>query len=282
MGAAMARRLSAAGHRLTIFNRTRSVAESVAAGIGDPRLRIADRPETAVAGAEVVLSVLADGDVTVQVLLAPPVLAALAPGAVVCDLATSGIDAARELTAGLAAVKRQCVDAPVSGSVATVDAGQLLVMVGGEASAVAAVTPVLGAFARRIVHLGPTGSGQAMKLTVNLVVHNLNAALSEALVLAERSGISPERAYDVIEESVVGAPFVRYKRSAYLDDQPPVAMSLDLVRKDLRLIMALAATLDSPLPATAGAAEAVAAACDEGWGGQDMAVLRRFLAQTHR
>ena len=87
-----------------------------------------------------------------------------------------------------------------------------------------------------------------MKLAVNLVVHDLNAAVSEALIIAKRAGIAAEDAYDVFQDSVIAAPFVVYKRAAFLDPETPVAMSLDLVHKDLRLITGLADELGVPVP----------------------------------
>jgi len=116
-----------------------------------------------------------------------------------------------------------------------------------------------------------------MKLAVNLIVHNLNAAVSEALALATTAGISGEAAYDVFEQSVIAAPFVGYKRAAFLDARTPVAMSLDLVNKDLQLVAELAGELGVRLPVTDAAARSVAAACAAGFGLDDMASLTRFL-----
>ena len=114
---------------------------------------------------------------------------------------------------------------------------------------------MLSAFAARVITVGDAGRGQAMKLAVNLVVHDLNSALSESLRLAEGAGIDPATAYDVLESSAIGAPFVHYKRAAFLDEDQPVAMSLGLVAKDLRLIAQLADRQGAPVPvsqATAG------------------------------
>jgi 3-hydroxyisobutyrate dehydrogenase len=238
---------------------------------------VAGSAAEAVRGCEVVLSVLADGTASRAVLLDTAVLAALRPGAVVCDLGTSGVATARALAAGLGAAGVRFVDAPVSGSVPAVEAGTLLVLAAGEPGDVDLARPVLSSFARRVVHLGAAGAGQAMKLAVNLVVHDLNAALSEALVLAESSGIQRESAYDVLQDSVVGAPFVVYKRAAFLEADTPVAMSLDLVAKDLRLIAAHAQESGVDVAVTAAAATLYDAACDAGLGRLDMAALRRFL-----
>lgn len=278
MGSAMARRVAGAGHAVTIWNRTMDTAQALAASVPEARLEVAPSPEVAVAGRSVVLSVLSDGNASRAVLLDDAVLAALTPGAVVCDLGTTGVEAAKDLARGLTGAGARFVDAPVSGSVPAVEAGNLLVMAGGEADAVDATRAVLGAFARRILHVGDVGAGQAMKLAVNLVVHNLNAAVAEALALAASAGIAPHSAYDVFEESVIAAPFVLYKRAAFLDPRTPVAMSLDLVNKDLRLISGLAQKLGVDLPVTHATSQAVADACEAGFGPSDMASLSRFLS----
>jgi 3-hydroxyisobutyrate dehydrogenase len=276
MGAAMARRVALAGHSVRVWNRTPAAARAAIEALPEGSAIVADGAAAAVRGAGVVLSMLADGDVTRAVLLDTELLGALGRGTVVCDLATSGVAAAKELAAGLAAAGARFVDAPVSGSVPSVEAGTLLVMAAGTPAAIEAARTVLESFARTVLRVGDPGSGQAMKLAVNLVVHNLNAAVSEALVLAERAGISRQSAYDVLQASVVGAPFVQYKRAAFLDPATPVAMSLDLVLKDLSLITALAAELDVPSQVTGSARAWVRAACEAGLGAADMSALSRF------
>jgi 3-hydroxyisobutyrate dehydrogenase-like beta-hydroxyacid dehydrogenase len=274
MGSAMARRVAGAGHGLTVWNRTGAAADALASSV--PGARAAGTAAEAVRGCDVVLSMLADGAATCAVLLDMDVLDALPRGGVVCDLATSGVAAAGELGAVLAEAGVPFVDAPVSGSVPAVEAGTLLVMAGGDPAAIAVAEPVLAAFASRVVRVGDVAAGQAMKLAVNLVVHDLNAALSEALILAEHAGITRETAYDVLAASVVAAPYVRYKRAAFLEPATPVAMSLDLVRKDLRLIAELAADVGVAIAVTTAAEVVVDAACEAGHGSEDMAALSRF------
>jgi 3-hydroxyisobutyrate dehydrogenase-like beta-hydroxyacid dehydrogenase len=208
------------------------------------------------------------------------VLDAVKPGQLVCDLGTSGIDTVKRLERVLAEREVRFVDAPVSGSVPTVQAGRLLVMAGGSAQDVADVTPVLAPVAANVIHVGEVGAGQAMKLAVNLIVYATNAAISEALVLAETAGIHREVAYDVLQNSVVSSPFLTYKRAAFLDDSEPVAMSLALVNKDLGLILALARELEVSQPVTAAVAQRVTAACTEGYAAHDMASLRRFSPRS--
>jgi 3-hydroxyisobutyrate dehydrogenase-like beta-hydroxyacid dehydrogenase len=119
-----------------------------------------------------------------------------------------------------------------------------------------------------------------MKLSVNLVVHTLNAAVSEALALAVEAGVSPSGAYDIFQESVVAAPFVNYKRAAFLDPDTPVAMSLALTNKDLGLITAFARELGLSAAVVDAVHAEVTEACSAGFADQDMAGLFRFIGST--
>jgi 3-hydroxyisobutyrate dehydrogenase-like beta-hydroxyacid dehydrogenase len=276
MGAALARRFAAAGHRVTVWNRTAAGAHALAGDAPPGRIIVAASAAEAVRARDVVVAMLADGAATCEVLLDATVIDALAPGTVVCDMATSGREAALRLSGELGAAGTRFLDAPVSGSVPAVDAGTLLVMAAGEPDALEAARPVLAAVADRVVHVGPAGAGQAMKLAVNLVVHDLNAALAESLALAERSGITRSAAYDVLSQSVVAAPYVLYKKQAFLDPETPVAMSLELVAKDLRLIGAAARSAGASHRVTDAVRALVDDACAAGLAQSDMAALSRF------
>jgi 3-hydroxyisobutyrate dehydrogenase/2-hydroxy-3-oxopropionate reductase len=184
----------------------------------------------------------------------------------------------------IAAVGAGVLDAPVSGSVSLAEAGKLTLMVGGEAADLERARPVLSAFGSTIFHLGPLGTGAAMKLAVNTVIFGLNEALAEGLVLAEAAGIDRAAAYDVLAVSVVGAPYVAYKRAAFLEPEAtPVAFALDLAAKDLRLIEALATTVGLDMPqakANLAVIEAAIAARD---GDQDFASVAGYLSERrHR
>jgi len=279
MGGAMARRLVAAGHRVSLWNRTQAAADALAQELGSPLVNVMAEAAQAVDGVQYVICSFANGDVSRSVLLDPAFLLALRPDAVVCDMGTTGVAVARSLNESLQQCGFSFVDAPVSGSVATATAGQLLVLASGEQSVVDALREVFAAFAKQVSYVGAAGSGQAMKLAVNLVVHDLNAALSEALVFATRSGIEAADAYAIFQESVVGSPFVNYKREAFLNPKTPVAMSLDLVMKDLGLITESADALGVDVPTTKAVTRAVVAACGAGFGPADMAALSRFLSQ---
>lgn len=271
----MVRKLVEAGHRVVVWNRTAAAGQALARECG---ATVAATPAVAVRDAALVITMLADGAATTGVLLDEDVLAALGTETIVCDMATSGVASARELDSRLSARGVRFVDAPVSGSVPTIVAGQLLVMASGSASGIDDARPVLAAFAKRVVNVGEAGAGQAMKLSVNLVVHALNSAVSEALTLATSAGVAPAAAYDIFQDSVVAAPFVTYKRAAFLDPQTPVAMSLALTRKDLDLITAFADEQGVPALVADAVRDEVARAVDAGLGDQDMAGLARFLS----
>jgi 3-hydroxyisobutyrate dehydrogenase/2-hydroxy-3-oxopropionate reductase len=151
-------------------------------------------------------------------------------------------------------------------------------MVGGDAADLERARPALEPLAKAIFHLGPLGTGAAMKLAVNTVIFGLNGALSEGLVLAELAGIDRSAAYDVFAASAIGAPYVGYKRAAFLDpDGTPVAFSLDLAEKDLRLITALAASLGVPVPQADANLALIRTSSTGGRGGQDFSTVAEEL-----
>jgi 3-hydroxyisobutyrate dehydrogenase/2-hydroxy-3-oxopropionate reductase len=276
MGAAMVGRFRGAGFPVVVHNRTRSKAEQVADA---QDCSVADSPREAVAGADVVVVSLADDDALLAAYGgADGILAGLRAGAVVCDASTVAPATVRGLAERAHGAGAALLDTPVSGSVSTVESGGLVVMAGGDPDALDRARPVLDSMARHVVHLGPVGTGAAMKLAVNGVLHGLNIALSEALVLAERAGIEREAAYDVIAGSAIGSPFMSYKRAAFLDpDGTPVAFALDLVAKDLELAAALADEVGAPTPQLARNREVIGAVVAAGLGPVDLSAVAEYL-----
>jgi len=170
------------------------------------------------------------------------------------------------------------LDTPVSGSVSTVEAGQLTIMAGGDPEVLERARPVLDPLAKQVFHVGGLGSGAVMKLTVNSVLHGLNLALAEGLVLAERAGVARETVYEVFAASAIAAPFVHYKREAFEHPgQTPVAFSLDLVEKDLDLILALAGETGAAMEQAATNRRVVQAAVAAGLGDHDLSELATYL-----
>ena len=285
MGAAMAARLVGAGHEVVVWNRgaaghQRLAGELSTASSAGNSPRSARTPAEAAADAEIVCTVLADGPALQTVLFGPNGVAdTVRPTSVVCDLATIGVAAAVSSAQRLADRDVVFVDAPVSGSVTTVRAGELLVLAGGPEFVVQRLEAVLGAFARTVLRVGDTGSGQAMKLAVNSVLHAFNAALGEAIVLAEQGGVPRGIALDALANSAVAAPFLRYKRAAFENPSgEPVAFTIDLMRKDLDLVRRFATSRNCSIPVTDVVADISAAASAAGFGDHDMSAI----AEHHR
>jgi 3-hydroxyisobutyrate dehydrogenase-like beta-hydroxyacid dehydrogenase len=279
MGGAMVGTLCRAGVEVVVFNRTRSKAEAVGEATG---AKVAATAREAAAEAQVVLSSLAD-DAAVGAAYAggDGVVAGLQPGTVVCEASTIDPGTVQRLRPLVEDRGASLLDTPVSGSVSTVEAGQLTVMAGGDPEALERVRPVLDPLAKQIFHVGELGSGAVMKLTVNSVLHGLNLALSEGLVLAERAGVDRAAAYEVFAASVIAAPFVQYKREAFEHPgQPPVAFSLDLVAKDLDLILALAAEAGATMEQATTNHRVVEAAVAAGLGDHDLSELTTYLRRT--
>jgi 3-hydroxyisobutyrate dehydrogenase-like beta-hydroxyacid dehydrogenase len=246
MGTAMARRLAERGFDVTVSNRTQDKAEAVAEAIGG---KVAVTPSEAAASAPVIVSSLADDAAVRAVYEGPDGLAAgLAEGAVVLETSTIDPETVIAITPPIEGAGATLLDTPVSGSVPAVQAGTLMIMVGGDTAALDRARPVLEALGDRILPVGGPGAGATMKLAVNAIVHAINAAVSEALVLAERAGIDRERAYEVFLGSAAAAPFLNYKRQAFEHpEDTPVAFSIALVAKDLDLILGLADRVGAPM-----------------------------------
>jgi 3-hydroxyisobutyrate dehydrogenase-like beta-hydroxyacid dehydrogenase len=276
MGAAMVGRLRGGGVEVVAFNRTSGKAEEVASRHA---ATVAPTARDAVAGADVVLVSLADDDAVRDTYTGDDgVLAGLRPDVVVCDTSTVAPETVRELAPMVSERGGRLLDAPVSGSVPLVERGELTVMVGGDPAALEVARPVLDQLAKAVFHLGDVGSGATMKLVVNAVIFALNAAVSEALVVAEKAGVDRAATYDVLQASAVGAPYVHYKRNAFLrPEDAPVAFSLDLVAKDQGLIAALAESVGASTPQAAVTREVVTAAVSAGLGAHDMSAVAQYL-----
>lgn len=281
MGSAMGRALAAGGFEVVAWNRSPGPAAELADVTGG---RTVARPRDVAAAADVCISMLADGAAVETVYAGPDgVLAGARPGNVLCDASTVPPSTLRAYEAAARAAGAGLLDTPVSGSVGLAEKGKLTIMVGGSDEDLATASPVLEALAGAIFHMGPLGSGAAMKLAVNTLIFGLNQALAEGLTLAAAAGIVPAAAYDVLTASAAGAPFVAYKRAAFLEpDATLVAFSLDLAAKDLRLIAELAAVVGVEMPGTAtslGVIKATAAAIG---GDHDMAAVASGLRSNTR
>jgi 3-hydroxyisobutyrate dehydrogenase/2-hydroxy-3-oxopropionate reductase len=272
MGSALARSIARAGHDIVLYNRTRARCDPLAAEL---RGRAVDSPAEAAAAADVTITMLAD-DAAVRAVYTGDdgLIAGAHADGVLVDMSTVLPGTIRSVEADVRATGSGVLDAPVSGSVTLAESGGLTLMVGGTDADLERARPALDAVAKAIFHLGPLGTGAAMKLAVNVVIFGLNEAVAEGLALAEAAGIERATAYEVIAAGAAGAPYVGYKRAQFLDPQgAPVAFSLALTEKDLRLITETAEALGQPLPQTAVNLEIVRAAASGGRSGRDFATV---------
>jgi len=277
MGAAMGRALSAGGFELVAWNRSPAGAARLIGELG--RGRVAGTPAEVAAAVDVCITMLADGDAVDAVFAGPDgLLQGAHDDSVLCDASTVAPATLRAHEATARAAGAGLLDTPVSGSVTLAEAGRLTIMAGGTAADLAVARPVLDALATTVFHLGPLGSGAAMKLAVNTVIFGLNQALAEALTLATAAGIDQAAAYDVLTASAAGAPFVGYKRAAFLEpDTTPVAFAVDLAAKDLRLIADLARDVGVRLPGALTDLAVIDATVAAGGGQRDFSTVTSQL-----
>jgi 3-hydroxyisobutyrate dehydrogenase-like beta-hydroxyacid dehydrogenase len=278
MGGAMVGTLRRAGFDVVAWNRDRGKCHAVAHTSG---AEVAEGAAEAASAADVAITSLAD-DAAVEAVYANAVEGFHA-GQVVLEMSTIAPETVRKVARSVQGRGATMLDAPVSGSVPVVERGELLIMVGGDPDALERARPVLEALSSTIIHVGELGTGATMKLAVNALVHGLAVALSESLVLAERAGVERTTAYDVFASGAAAAPFVLYKRAAFeRPDETPVAFSLELVAKDLDLILALAQRVGAPMPQADTNRDEVRSALAAGMGKRDMSALAGYLRGIER
>ncbi len=274
----MAATLHRAGFDLILWNRNEKKAVELANSLS---ATVASSAAEAASNAEITLTSLSDDAAVKTVYLDPGgVVQGIKSGSIALDTSTVDPETAKEVGMAVDQVGAGFLDCPVSGSVATVEAGALTIMVGGDSDLLETVRPVLGALATNVVHVDGTGSGAATKLAVNALVHGLNVALSEALVLAERAGVDRSTAYEVFVTGAAGAPFVQYKREAYENpEEATVAFSLDLVAKDLELITELGVRVGAPMKQASTGLDIVRGAIESGMGDKDLSAVAVYLRE---
>jgi 3-hydroxyisobutyrate dehydrogenase-like beta-hydroxyacid dehydrogenase len=232
MGAPMARHLAAAGHEVTVYNRTTARAEQWVAAHGGAMA--ATPREVAAASEFVMLCVGNDDDVRAVVLGADGALAGLAPGGVLVDHTTASATVARELAAACAARGIGFVDAPVSGGQAGAENGQLTVMCGSDDEAVyARAELVVAAYAKRCRLLGGAGAGQLTKMVNQICIAGVVQGLSEALDFAVRAGLDPDAAVDVISKGAAQSWQMENRSSTMVRGQFEFGFAVEWMRKDL-------------------------------------------------
>nr|WP_284701159.1 NAD(P)-dependent oxidoreductase [Rhodoplanes tepidamans] len=254
MGSLIVPRLMAAGHRVTGWNRTRSKAEPlIAAGMS-----FAATPREAAANAEIVFSIVTDGAAVEQVALGPDgILAGLREGGIYADMSTIAPHVSRGVAETFAAAGRVMLDAPISGSPVTIQAGQASVMVGGDEAGYERIAPVLLAIGPKVMRVGGNGLACQMKIAVNLLLMVEVICFGESVALAEKGGVDRAVAVEAILKSVAASPVLGYRGPFILEGKMPAKPLADvtLQQKDMMLALDLGRRLGSPVPLAAAANE---------------------------
>jgi 3-hydroxyisobutyrate dehydrogenase-like beta-hydroxyacid dehydrogenase len=276
MGSRMVKRLLDAGHSVTGHNRTRSKAQWLL----DAGMQWSETPRAAAEAAQIVISMIANTEALRAVAMGPSgIIAGLSAGKIYVDMSTVSPAASRELAAQTLACGARMLDAPVSGSVSTLDEGKLSIMAGGDRDAFERAAPVLQAIGPKVTHVGANGLAASMKIATNLSLAVQMLAFSEGVLLAEKSGIARQTAVEVLLNSVIASPMVKYRGPFVLNMPDEAWFDVDMMQKDLLLALELGRQLDVPLPTTACTNEMLTAARGMGLAKQDFAVLFAVLAK---
>jgi 3-hydroxyisobutyrate dehydrogenase-like beta-hydroxyacid dehydrogenase len=274
MGQAMAGRLLAAGFPLVVHNRTRVKAE----GLLTQGAGWAETPADLVAGSDVVLTILTDDHAVEQVYVGKRgLLSGDCAGKLFVEMSTIRTSTILALQPQVETCGAHLLDAPVSGTLEPAREGQLLAMVGGLGVDLERARPVLEVLCRRIVHMGPSGSGTTMKLALNMPMAIFWAGLAEAIAMASQFGLDIAQMLDVYLDSPVALPALRLKAPLMLGASHEVAFDVTGVRKDLLAMVATGQDVGVPMPSGSAALTLFAAATAAGYGEQDLISVVEYM-----
>jgi 3-hydroxyisobutyrate dehydrogenase len=275
MGGNMVSRLLGKGHKVVGYNRTRSKAEWLVS----QGMKWGDSPRAVCAAADVALMMVSNTEALEEVAEGPNgLLAGLSAGKILIDMSTVSPAASRALAARVREKGADMMDAPVSGSVTTLQQGKLSVMAAGRRETFERAKPLLEDIGPKVTYVGENGLALSMKIATNLSLAVQMLAFSEAVLLAEKSGISRETAVDVLTHSVIASPMVQYRGPFVLKLPEEAWFNVNMMQKDMLLALEMGRKLDVPLPTTAVANQFLTAARGIGLAHQDFAVLFDVLA----
>jgi len=276
MGGQMAERLMNHGHTVTGYNRTRAKAQWLI----DKGMKFADTPRGVAEAADVVFSMVTNSSALEYVAHGPDgIVAGISTGKVLIDMSTVSPGVSKSLAHKIREKGADMVDAPVSGSVITLQQGKLSVMVGGNKETFERVKPLLLDVGPKVTHVGENGLALVMKIATNLSLAVQMLAFSEGVLLAEKSGIPREVAVDVITHSAVASPMVQYRGPMVLNMPEEAWFNVNMMQKDMLLALELGRHVDVPLPTTAAANEMLTAARAMGLAERDFAIVFQVLAR---
>ena len=273
MGLPMARNLAHAGLLAGAWNRSGGKAEALAA---ETQTRAFGSPaELAAASDAVILCVSADADVLEIV---DAILPSVPAGGIVIDCSTVGADTAREAAARLATRGAAFLDCPVSGGVEGAKSGSLAIMCGGDPAAFERARPLLQALGRTVVHMGPSGSGQATKATNQIMCAGIIEAVGEAMAFARAEGLPLERVIEILGQGAGSSWYFVHRAPFMARGEFPAGFRVRLHAKDLAICRDMAAKHGAPLPVAERALELYRRLIAEGHGDEDISAVFRLKA----
>jgi 3-hydroxyisobutyrate dehydrogenase-like beta-hydroxyacid dehydrogenase len=276
MGGQMAARLLDKGHTVTGHNRTKSKAQWLI----DKGMQWADSPREVSAAADITFSMVTDSSALEKIAAGENgLLAGLGPGKVLVDMSTVSPAISRGLAERVRQRGADMVDAPVSGSVLTLQQGKLSIMVGGRGTTFDLLKPVLLDIGPKVTHMGDNGLALVMKIATNLSLVVQMLAFSEGVLLAEKSGIPREIAVDVLTHSAVASPMVQYRGPFVLNMPDEAWFNVNMMQKDMLLAFELGRQVSVPLPTSAAANEYLTTARAMGLQEKDFAIVFEVLAR---
>ncbi len=276
MGSQMVSRLLDKGHSVTGYNRTRSKAEWLI----KKGMRWADTPRAVAQAADEIFTMVTNSAALQSLAEGPDgILACIGPEKIWIDMTTGSPAKVREMAAKVREKGADMVDAPVSGSVITLQQGKLSIMVGGRRETFERVKPLLEDIGPKVTYVGDIGLAVSMKIATNLSLAVQMLAFSEGVLLAQKSGISRETAVDVLTHSVIGSPMVQYRGPFVLKMPEEAWFDVNMMQKDMLLALEMGRQLDVPLPTTAITNEFLTAARGMELAKQDFAIIFEVLAR---
>jgi len=276
MGGEMVNRLLSKGHTVTGYNRTSTKAEWLV----KKGMKWADSPRAVSAAADITFSMVTNSAALQAIVEGPDgMLGSLAAGKILVDMSTVSPEVSRSMAAKVRQKGSDMLDAPVSGSVITLQEGKLSVMVGGRAETFERVKSVLYDLGPKVTHVGDNGLALVMKIATNLSLAVQMLAFSEGVLLAEKSGIARETAVDVLTHSAVASPMIQYRGPFVLKMPEEAWFNVNMMQKDMLLALELGRKVDVPMPTTAVSNEFLTAARGMGLVEKDFAVVFDVLAQ---
>jgi 3-hydroxyisobutyrate dehydrogenase len=269
MGGPIARNIASAGMETRAWNRTREKAEPLA----EVGVTVTDTPAEAVGGADILLTMLADGPAVENVVTGGGALDAMRDDALWVQSSTVGIDATERLAQLAEERGVEFVDAPVLGTKAPAEQGQLTVLASGSDEAIDRAMPVFDAIGSKTIRAGEVGAGTRLKLVINNWLLSLLVNLAETIAFAEQIGVDPKAFLEAIDGGAVGSPYAQTKGPMMIDRDFPTAFPLRLALKDLELVLDAADRHDAEMRLADAAAENFRQAVEQGHGDEDMSAV---------